>query len=215
MSIKTLIFDWDGTLHRTSKLYRYAVQRALDYLVETGYAEPKILSSEETDQYLGMNAADMWNVFMPDLPDALKKQGEKIVGNEIDMSIANGQAILYEGVEATLDYLKKKGYEMVVLSNCRHNYIEEHRGYFKLDRWFSEYYAAQDYGFCSKEEIFKTIAKCYLGEYAVIGDRASDIRVGVVHGIFSVGCLYGYGNTNELSEADVCINNIEELQRIF
>lgn len=215
MNIRTLIFDWDGTIHKTSHLYGCAVRKAYEWLVAEGHAEFREISDEETNRFLGMNAADMWNEFMPDLPSNIKKQGELIVGRQMDDSISTGHAVLYDGALEVFEYLKSKGYELVILSNCRHNYLLEHRNYFNLDRWFSGYYAAQDYDFISKEEIYKIIIENHPGEYAMIGDRASDIAVGRCHNIFSVGCLYGYGAMGELKDASVCIEEIMELKNIF
>ena len=79
----TLIFDWDGTLHNTLHLYGKAFRIAYRELVESGYAPPKYYSDEEMSQYLGMNAPDMWNAFMPELPQEVKKAASDQVGREM------------------------------------------------------------------------------------------------------------------------------------
>ena len=68
MKIQTVIFDWDGTLHDTKALYGAALRRTLSRLEEQGYSVPKDRSDDRLARYLGVNARDMWNDFMPALP---------------------------------------------------------------------------------------------------------------------------------------------------
>ncbi|MCD8506009.1 MAG: hypothetical protein LRY37_02510 [Alkalibacterium thalassium] len=41
--VRTIIFDYDGTLHDSSKIYIPAFKRAYDYLVKNNKAEEKKL----------------------------------------------------------------------------------------------------------------------------------------------------------------------------
>ena len=76
----TLIFDWDGTLHNTLHLYGKAFRRAYEELVRFSCAPPRIYSDREVSIYLGMNAEDMWNAFMPELPQAVRMDMEQRPG---------------------------------------------------------------------------------------------------------------------------------------
>lgn len=210
-SINTIIFDWDGTLHNTSHLYGEAFRYTYSWLVENGYASPKEYRDEETSIYLGMTAKDMWEAFRPDLPTDIKQKAGSMLGQRMDELISAGEAILYDGVTQMLDMLKQSGYKLVILSNCRHAYLEEHRKVFNLDKWFDGYYAAQDYDFVPKEKIFEYIKESFSGEYVMIGDRKSDIIVGTVQKIRTIGCNYGFGSSDELIDADYTVNSIEEL----
>lgn len=214
-NIKTVIFDWDGTLHKTGYLYRCAVNDAYKWLVENGHAEPAEITEDRTNKYLGMTAAEMWEDFMPQLPADIKAQGEAIVARRMAEQVYEGNAVLFDGVPETLDALKAAGYELVILSNCKHRYIEAHREVFQLDKWFAAYYAAEDYNFIPKEEIFKVIKERHSGGYAVVGDRDSDMETVKVHGLYGIGCLYGYGSRSELETAQVLINDISELKDIL
>lgn len=214
-SIKTIIFDYDGTLHETSHLYGEAFRYAYSYLVSKGLAIEKTYTDEETSIYLGMNAIDMWEAFMPDLDKDIKAKASGMIGQKMDELIVAGYARLYDGCIAMLDELKSEGYKLLILSNCRHAYLKEHRSYFNLDRWFSGYYAAQDYGFIPKHEIFKRLKEDYEGDYLMIGDRQSDIDAGVLNGCKTIGCTYGYGSKQELSKADYLIDNIDQINIIL
>lgn len=213
--IRTLIFDWDGTLHDTKSLYGKAFRKAYSYLVEKNLAPERFYSDEETSIYLGMSAPAMWESFMPELSSEEKRKAGSIIGGEMDRLVLAGQAVLYPDAENVLTRLKQAGYHMVILSNCRHAYMENHRQKFRLDRWFEAYYAAEDYDFRPKEEVFPEIQKQYPGEYVVIGDRDSDLQTAKVHHLLSVGCLYGFGQKGELEGATLTIAKLKDLpQRI-
>lgn len=209
--IQTLIFDWDGTLHDTASLYHKAFCMAYEWLVQEGLAEKRQYTEQETSIYLGMNIPDMWNAFMPDLAPEKQREASLIISREMDRLISMGEAKLYPNTISVLQKLKEKGYHLVILSNCRHAYLMEHKKQFELERFFEGFYAAEDFGFQPKEDIFPEIAEAFPGEYLVIGDRDSDIKTASVHRLHSVACDYGFGQPEELQEAEYHIGSIEQL----
>ena len=149
-----LIFDYDGTLHNTKHIYGCAFRKAYDMLVKEGYAEERIYTDEDVSKYLGVSAPDMWKDFMPELADDVWHRASMIIGRELREGVLGGKAQLFDGVEDTLKELKAKGYTMVILSNCRHDYMDAHKKALGLDRWFDSYFCAEDYDFIPKENIF-------------------------------------------------------------
>lgn len=213
--IKTLIFDYDGTLHDTARLYGKAFRKAYAYLVSEGKAPQREYTDEETSIYLGMSAPDMWEAFMPSLEQAYKQTASAMIGAEMDRLVEAGEAVLYEDCLDIMQALKEKGYQLVILSNCRHAYLEAHKKVFHLEKYFDGFYAAEDFGFAPKEEIFDVIQKQYPAEFAVIGDRASDLAVAVKHHLRSIACDYGFGEEAELRMAEMHIKDIRELLSIL
>ena len=209
--IRTLIFDWDGTLHDTGRLYGSAFRRAYSWLVSRGWAPERDYRDEEVTCYLGMNAHDMWNRFMPQLPQEIKNRASDIIGREMIARIEAGEAVLYPGTEETLNQLKARGYEMVILSNCKRAYLDAHRRAFALDRWFTGFCCCEDFDFAPKEEIFPAFRPRHPEAYAVIGDRASNLKVAASHGLLSVGCAYGFGSPGELASADRIAQSVKEI----
>ncbi len=208
----TIIFDFDGTLHNTKRLYGCAFRKAYAMLVREGYAPEHNYSDEEVSCWLGVNAPDMWNSFMPDLPLEMKHKAGSMIGSEMIEGILGGNAVLFDGITEMLDILKNRGYRLLVLSNCRHSYMEAHRKALGLDKWFEGYFCAEDYGFIPKEEIFKDLAKKFPDTvYVMTGDRASDIEVGIRNNILTIGCLYGFASENELKNASVTVNAPSEI----
>ncbi len=209
-----LIFDYDGTLHDTIKIYRPAFLRAVEILQSENFLEKKDYSVLNIEKWLGLSAKDMWNDFAPYLSDEEKSRGGSLIGSEMVRLIENGEARLYDGALEVLEDLKSRGFRLVFLSNCKNSYLDAHRKAFDLDRYFSDYYTAESYSFIPKYEIFKDIKEKYEGEFIVIGDRFTDVEIGVKHGIKSVGCLYGYGEAGELDGATVCIGDLRGLNLV-
>lgn len=209
--IKTVIFDWDGTLHNTKALYGAAFREGYDWLVAGGYAPERFYSDDEAAQFIGMNAVDMWKSFMPSLPDEITAIPRGIIGESMVSNIYAGKALLYEGALEVLETLKKEGYHTAFLSNCRIAYMEAFRKCFGLDRYFDKMYACETFGFASKVEIFKTLSAQLPGEYVMVGDRFSDMEVALTYGFRSIGCAYGFGTAEELSSATAIAKDCMEI----
>lgn len=209
--IRTLVFDWDGTLHNTLHLYGSAVRSVYKELTEAGEAPERWYSDEDLSIYLGMNADDMWSAFMPGLPAERRKEMSRKVGKYMISLIHSGATSLYPGTEEVLYSLRAEGYRMVLLSNCSTAYMEAHRQHFHLDRWFEGYYPCEAWNNAPKEDIFPDIRRAFEAKFCVIGDRDSDLRVARVHRLCSIACTWGFGRPEEYAGADVCIESITEL----
>lgn len=209
-----LIFDYDGTLHDTARLYGHAVRFVLRELAPA-YTSDKECSDKALSKYLGMTARQMWEDFMPELPADRQQTAIEGVGLRMREGIRTGNARLYEGIPELLSSLKAMGHTLLILSNCQPSYLDAHRAYFSLDRWFSAYYCSGTYPDAPKEVIFECIRKEFPGRHVMIGDRASDIKVGLVHHIPTIACGYGFGNAKEWQGADYVVNSVEELYKIL
>ncbi|MBQ3969307.1 MAG: HAD family hydrolase [Clostridia bacterium] len=208
----TLVFDYDGTLHNTAHLYGCAFRTAYGELVEQGFAQPHYYTDEYMSRYLGMTAEQMWSEFMPQLPEEIKKSTAHKIGTEMVRQVYSGGAKLYDNAEKLLDRLADSGLTMVILSNCHHDYLEAHRRFFELDRWFVGYYCAEDYKNLPKEKIFEFIKNDHPDDnYVIIGDRLSDIKVGLVNNVPTVGCVYGFGSEEELEPSTAKAGSIEQV----
>ena len=214
-SIKTIFFDYDGTLHDTRTIYIPSFKRVYEDLVDRGYAEERDFKDEEISKWIGYNPREMWKTFMPNLPEEVRDQSSKKVGLEMSRLIREGRASLYQGALETLDYLKGRGYKLVFLSNCSEIYMKSHREIFNLDRYFISMINAQEYNYIEKHEILSLIKDQYEGEMAIVGDREKDIISGKKNNIYTIACKYGFGKYEEIKEADLIIENIKELRGIF
>jgi phosphoglycolate phosphatase len=212
-NIKTIFFDYDGTLHNSIKVYFPAFKKAYDYLVKEGLAESREWTEGEISHWLGFNPKDMWETFLPALDEGIRKKCSKIIGDEMESLIKQGKPVLYEEVLETLAYLKNKDYHLVFISNCNIYYRDGHIKLFNLDKYFEELACSEEYGFIPKHEILGRIKRKYPGDMVIIGDRKQDIEAGKKNDIYTIGCSYGFSYKGELDEADLLIDNITELKK--
>lgn len=206
-----LLFDYDGTLHDCIKIYAPAFRMAYDILVSCGYASARDWTESEISSWLGYSARDMWDSFAPKLPLQEKERCSQLIGAEMLRLTECGQARLYANIPDILQRLKKQGYRLIFLSNCKRQYLKAHRQQFHLDQYFSAFYCAEDYGWQPKTALFPVIERQFPGQFVVIGDRFHDMEVAQRYGLKSVGCAYGYGTAEELQCADTIAQNPTEL----
>lgn len=206
-----LIFDYDGTVHNSILTYVPAFRTTMKWLSDNGYIADKEYSDTEISRWLGFNSTDMWNSFHPELDADIREKARLMLGQDMARRIDNGEGALYEGTEEVLSELKMRGYKLIFLSNCRFHYLERHKREFRLDRFFDSFYCCEAYDFIPKHEIFRKIAPQHTGSFIVIGDRFHDIETAVRNGLQSIGCAYGFGSADELSEADIIVNSISEI----
>ena len=214
-TVKTVIFDWDGTLHDTTKLYGNAFRVGYKWLVDNGYAKERYYSDADAAEYIGYSAVEMWKIFMPHLSREVTDIPNGIVAETMVSAIKEDKAVLYDGALDVLSQLKKEGYKLAFLSNCRISYMEAHRKYFDLDKYFDRMYNCEAFGWANKVSIFDTLKKELPGSYIMVGDRLSDLEVAYAHGFASIGCSYGFGSTDELKNASRIAADVRELPALI
>ena len=206
-----LIFDYDGTIHDTLKIYFPALQQAFQWLRdEKGVFVPEV-PPEQAAGWLGMNTFDMWNSFLPGLPMDLKQKAAAMAGDAMAAQVQAHQASWYPGMQHVLDILKSRNYHMSILSNCQRSYGRIHWDAFEMERWFDTFYDCETYHHAPKDEIILKISRSLPPPYVVIGDRKSDLDCAQASGSPFIGCLYGFGSAEELSGADALIRSPAEL----
>ncbi|WP_034549531.1 HAD family hydrolase [Carnobacterium funditum] len=212
---RTIIFDYDGTLHDSTLNYITAFKKAYNYLMENQKAVPKDWQDEEITKWLGYNSEEMWKNFMPDLSKEYQIAASKIIGKILLEKVLSKEAILYPEALKTLTYLKGKGYKLIFLSNCSQTYMKAHQQTFQLTRYFDEMYCTEQVGFIPKHRIFPLVKSQYQEECLIVGDRIHDLEIGHYHNLVTIGCNYGFGTEEEMQKSDIRINCIRELQEIL
>ncbi|MFW6015774.1 MAG: HAD family hydrolase [bacterium] len=213
-NIKTIFFDFDGTIHDSSRIYVPSFRKAYNYLVKEGYSKEREWSKEQIIYWLGFTSVEMWNNFMPDLDEKVRAKASRIIGKEMLEQLSMGYGHLYDGALEVLQYLKEKGYSLIFLSNCGTSYKKKVNEVFELDKYFSDLICSEDYNFIPKHIIMNNIINNYPKEMIMVGDRIHDIETGKQNNIITIGCTYGYGNEKELQEADYKINSIRKLKEL-
>jgi len=214
-NIKTVFFDYDGTIHESIKIYAPAFRKAYEFLVENQYAEERQWTEKEISYWLGFSSKDMWKEFMPDLDENTQNEASKIIGKEMLQQLSVGKAILYDGAIDVLKYLKDKGYKLIFISNCGIYYKEMARKSFNLDDYFEQMVCSEEYDYIPKYEILSKIKDNFDEEMVIIGDRIQDIEAGIKNNIVTIGCKYGYGSDKELNEANYIIESIMDIKKLL
>ncbi len=210
-----LLFDYDGTLHNSIKIYAPAFRTAYNYLVDNGFADAKEFTEREISYWLGYTADDMWKSFLPSLPEEEKRNCSAIIAKEMIILINKGMAELYPQAENILQKLKAIGYNPIFLSNCKRAYMEAHVRQFRLHRFFSDFYCSEDFGFIAKYKIFESVKEHWPGDFIVIGDRFHDMEIAEKFNLISVGCTYGFGIAEELKNATWRIDKLSDLLKLL
>lgn len=214
-NIKTIFFDYDGTIHNSIKIYAPAFRKAYNNLVRLKYVKPKEWSEKEISKWIGLNPEEMWAKFMPQLSKDVRNASSQIITDEMNKLIKLGYPTLYNNSEDVMKYLSKNGYILVLLSNCKKKYIGLHTQLFNLKSYFKKIICSEEYMYKSKKEILTSIKGEYPERAAFIGDRKTDIEAGRANDMLTIGCTYGFGVKEEVNKADILIDDISDLLDIF
>lgn len=217
-----LIFDYDGTLHETMKIYEPAVYDTVEWLKNSCAVSVEVPGRERIQSWLGLNTSDMWNDFLPELKMDMKKRAAMRIGDRMQEALEAGRGGWYDGVSEMLDRLRSQGFTMAVLSNCGVSYGRLHWERFGMERWFTAFFPCECWNNAPKSEIMKDIVRDFRGavektplrrdevegvceevrdgktKFVVIGDRDSDFEGARAVGAPFIGCTYGYGTPDEL-----------------
>jgi len=214
-NVKTIFFDFDGTIHNSIKIYSPAFKKAYNFLEKEGHAEERNWTEDEISYWLGFTSKNMWKEFMPNLDEITRNKASKMVGQTMRNLMEENKAVLYDGALETLQYLKDRGYQLVFLSNCSKAYRDKMNKIFNLDRYFKDLVCAEEFDFIPKHNILSKIKDDYPDEKVIVGDRIHDMEAGKLNHIKSIGCSYGFGTFDDLKDADVIIDDITKLKKIF
>jgi phosphoglycolate phosphatase len=214
-NVKTIIFDYDGTIHDSLVIYQKAFIEAYQFLFNRGKVPKRVWLKDEIKLFLGKNPKEMWADFEPKLDQDTISQASQIISKSMSDQIQNNQAVLYEGAIETLKYLRSKKYTLVYLSNSKRYYMDVNREKFKLDLYFDLMICSEDYHYITKTDILKRIKPSLKGDHVIIGDRFHDMDAGRDNQILTIACDYGYGLQSELKDAMLHIQDIRQLKDIL
>ena len=205
-SCNVAIFDLDGTLHYTEKALVPAINMAITDLgfppsaaedINALYGEPlevfcrKLLDDNEE------NCAAFRDGIRRHQKITLPESGE-----------------LYPGIHRMLQEISELGYTLAICSNAGMEYIELVTDSLGIRDMFSILLGRD--GLASKTNRVKEIIRRTESHLAVmIGDRYHDIEAALENGIPSIGCVYGYGKSEEMDKADFSVNSPSEIPGIL
>jgi len=130
--------------------------------------------------------------------------------------------VMYDGIEVMLQKLKDAGKVLIIATSKPTVQAKTVLSYFNIDKYFTFVSGSEMNGDRSdKGEVIQyaleqtgisDISRCIM-----VGDRKHDVIGAKTVGMQSIGVLYGYGDYEELSQAnaDYIVKNVDELSALL
>jgi len=212
MTIRAAFFDLDGTLVDSLEDLTDAVNH-----IRSAFSLPP-LSGDAVRLKVGKGARNLIEQVLPD-------QTPADITRAIKLFLAfNGEHIadksrLYPGIMEMLHELAARDIKMVVISNKHEELSKLILRELGIHNRFENICGGNTYPECkpSPLPLLNEAEKlgCAPFECVMVGDSINDIEAGKRAHILSIACTWGYGNRDELIEADHFVHTPRELQEII
>ena len=203
MSIKLIIFDFDGTLGDTRRNIVTTMQMTIKEMQLSERSEAECAST------IGLPLAGCFRTLFPDIQEELIPRCAETYRRIFNENLQKITPEAFPGVVMTLKTMKEQGFTLTILT---HN--------MGIADYISYLIGADDVKEAKPkpEPVLKTLAAMHLdaSETLVVGDMAVDILMGANAGAKTCGVSWGNGSREELKNAgaDFIIDRMEELIRI-
>lgn len=212
--LQSVIFDMDGTLFQTDKILELSLEDTFTYL----RSEKQWATATPIKQYrdiMGVPLPKVWEALLPEHSLEIREQADVYFQARLMDNINAGKGALYPHVLEVFSYLKENRCSIFIASNGLKEYLNTIVRYYRLDEWVAETFSIEQIRTLNKSHLVREIASKYkISNAAVVGDRLSDIQAAKDNGFISIGCNFDYAKEEELSQADLTINDLIELKAI-
>lgn len=211
-----IIFDLDGTLFDCKELTNVTFPQTLQILERRHPNEIEITIFPAYEQFLGMVTDDIFSILLPNASKGLIEEAKEIlIDVEFEYIPKSGQ--LFPQVEETLKLLHNEGYPLFIASNGSKEYVHKVLEVFALKPYFVDIYSAGGQETKTKIELVAKLLDTYSfkDKGVMVGDRHSDIEAGSLNGLITIGCQYGFGDEEEIKDADIRVKRIEDILPII
>ncbi|WP_101841838.1 HAD family hydrolase [Halobacillus sp. Marseille-P3879] len=211
---QALIFDMDGTLFQTDKILELSLDDTFSHLRSLNKWDTAT-PIEKYREIMGVPLPKVWEALLPNHSIEEREQTDAFFLERLIENIRNGKGALYPNVTEVFSYLKENNCSIYIASNGLTEYLKAIVSYYKLDRWVTETFSIQQINSLNKSDLVQSIIQKYgIITGAVVGDRLSDINAAKDNDLVSIGCNFDFSREDELSQADIVIDNLLELQTI-
>jgi len=209
--IKTVIFDMDGVIVDTEPVHRYAYYKQFSELginvSEEMYTSFTGFSTRNTFQTL----KDFFPQINHEVEDLIQRK-RNIFNDAFD---TKEDLLLLEGVENLIKDLHQSGIQLILASSASKVTINRVFTRFKLHQYFTDIVSGEDFPQSKPNPaIFihaATLSVAPKNNCLIIEDSTNGVKAAKGAGIFCIGYNSEHSKLQDLSEADIIINNFNEL----
>ena len=211
MSIKLIIFDFDGTLGDTRRNIVTTMQMTIKEMQLPSRTEAECAST------IGLPLDGCFRALFPDIQDELIPRCAETYRRIFNENLQKITPEAFPGVVKTLKTLKEQGLVLTIASSRSRNSLTELTRDMGIADYISYLIGADDVKEAKPkpEPVLKTLAAMHYAasETLVVGDMAVDILMGANAGAKTCGVTWGNGSRETLIEAgaDYIIEKMEEL----
>ena len=198
-----VIFDLDGTLWNSAGCACDIWNRVLQKHSEISLR----ITREKAERLMGKTLEEIGKSLFPELSaEARDRIVDEFAEEEVKYLTENG-AVLYEGLEETLNALIRN-YELYIVSNCQDGYVPAFLHAHRLEAYFADVEMSGRTGLDKGSNIKRIMKRNGIGSAVYIGDTDGDEKAARFAGIPFIYAKYGFG---EAPSPDAMITDIREL----
>jgi methylthioadenosine nucleosidase (EC 3.2.2.16) len=214
--MQAMIFDMDGTLFQTDKILELALDDTFKLLAEMNVWDKENPTPIDTyRRIMGVPLPVVWATLLPSHSQEIRGEANLIFHEKLIDNIHKGNGALYPSVTDVLAFLKKENLDVYIASNGQTPYLKAIMEQYGLHQWVTEVFSIDQIESMDKTELVGEIVRKYSIKHgAVVGDRLSDIIAAKGNGLMAIGCRFDFAQEEELEQADMVINSLEELKKI-
>ncbi|MCP2024902.1 HAD superfamily hydrolase (TIGR01509 family) [Flavobacterium sp. HSC-32F16] len=209
--IKTVIFDMDGVIVDTEPVHRYAYYKQ--------FSELNIEVPEEMyTSFTGFSTRNTFQALKGNFP-SIEHEVEDLIQRKRnlfnDAFDTKEDLYLLEGVDDLIKDLYKSGIQLILASSASKVTIERVFTRFNLHQYFSHIVSGEDFPQSKPNPaIFihaASLSTAPKDQCIIIEDSTNGVKAAKAAGIYCVGYNSDHSFMQDLTEADMVINNFNEL----
>ncbi len=204
-SMKTVIFDLDGTISDSSGGIFRSINYALDKM-----SAPAIVRADVC-RYIGPPLKESFVSLLNTTDDSVLEEAVRRFREDYTTA---GYKIneLYDGIADVLEYLAEHGYQLFIATTKQTDVAREVLKHFQLERYFTGIYGGASE--IPKPKLVQNILinyNCPTDKSVLVGDTHYDIHAATKNNIYSIGAAWGFGEDSDISRADIVSSSPAEL----